>query len=184
VRKPVSILDAAFKEDVEENVKPETKAAQIEHAIKREISVKMEEDEVFYTSLKEKVQDLIERFKERQMDIYELLDKLYEAREELVKKAEGKTNSGLTSDQEPYYNKLLEVFEDKRPDSELKAIAVEVQQFMETKVSPIRDWTSKTDFKRELNADMKIMFLKKKMSMSDASMLVGYFMALAEVQYK
>ncbi|MGD7052945.1 type I restriction-modification system subunit M N-terminal domain-containing protein [Sutcliffiella horikoshii] len=63
-------------------------------------------------------------------------------------------------------------------------IAIEVQQFMETRVSPIRDWTSKTDFKRELNADMKIMFLKKKMSMSDASMLVGYFMALAEVQYK
>ncbi|HER2025528.1 type I restriction endonuclease subunit R [Bacillus infantis] len=184
VRKPVSILDAAFKEDVEENVKPETKAAQIEHAIKREISVKMEEDEVFYTSLKEKVQELIERFKERQMDIYELLDKLYEAREELVKKAEGKTNSGLTSEQEPYYNKLMEVFEDTRPDTELKEIAIEVQQFIDTRVSPISDWTSKADFKRELNADMKIMFLKKKMSMPDASMLVGYFTALAEVQYK
>lgn len=184
VRKPVSILDAAFKEDVEENEKPETKAAQIEHAIKREISVRMEEDEVFYTSLKEKVQDLIERFKERQMNIHELLEKLYEAREELVKKVEGKTKSGLTSEQEPYYNKLFEVFEDQRPETELKEIAVEVHQFIDDRVSPIRDWTSKTDFKRELNADLKIMFLKKKMSMSDASMLVGYFTALAEVQYK
>lgn len=40
VRDPVSILDASFKEEIEQNVLPETKAAQIEHAIKREISVR------------------------------------------------------------------------------------------------------------------------------------------------
>lgn len=58
-----------------------------------------------------------------------------------------------------------------------------VHQFIEDRVTPIRDWTSKTDFKRKLSADLKIFLLKKKMSMSDASMLVGYFTALAEVQY-
>lgn len=183
VREPVSILYGSFKEEVEKNVLPETKAAQIEHAIKREITVRMEEDVVFYTSLKQKVEDLLERFKERQMDIYELLEKLYTAREEIVSKVEGQTHSGLKKEEEPYYNKLLEVFEGAKEKSELKEMAVELHQFMEETVSPIPDWTSKNDFKRKLSADLKIRLLKKKMSMGDASMLAGYFTALAEVQY-
>jgi type I restriction enzyme R subunit len=73
----------------------------------------MEEDEVFYTTLKEKVEELLERFKERQMDIYELIDKLHFAREEIISKVEGKTKSGLKPEEEPYFNKLVEVFEEE-----------------------------------------------------------------------
>ncbi|WP_077210396.1 type I restriction endonuclease subunit R [Bacillus dakarensis] len=183
VREPVSILYGSFKEEVEKNVMPETKAAQIEHAIKREISVRMEEDEVFYTTLKEKVEDLLSRFKDRQMDIYELLDKLYSAREELVTKVEGQTQTGLKPEEEPYFNKLLEMFEGQREIDVLKEMAVEIHHFIEEHVTPIPDWKHKNDFKRKLNADLKVRLLKKKMSLGDASMLVGYFMALAEVQY-
>lgn len=183
VKDPISILDATFKEEVEKNVLPETKAAQIEHAIKREITVRMEEDEVFYTSLKNKVEDLLQRFRERQTDIYELLEKLYAVHEEMVHKVEGQTKSGLSSEQEPYLNKLVEVFEEQREMDELITIAIEVHQFIKEQVSPIRDWKSKTDFKRKLNAELKIILLKKKISISDASMLVGYFSALAEVQF-
>ncbi|MBT2719200.1 type I restriction endonuclease subunit R [Bacillus sp. ISL-57] len=183
VRDPISILDASFKEEVEGNVLPETKAAQIEHAIKREISVRIEEDEVFYTSLKKKVEDLLERFKERQMNIYELLEKLYSARDEILNKVDGQTKSGLKPEEEPYFNKLVEVFEGQKEIGELKEITVVVHEFIEDRVTPIPDWTRKNDFKRKLNADLKIILLKKNMSMSDASMLVGYFTALAEVQY-
>lgn len=184
VKDPISILDTRFKEEVEKNELPETKAAQIEHSIKREITVRMEEDEVFYSSLKKKVEELLERFKTRQTDIYDLLEKLYAVREEMVQKANGQTQSGLSPEQEPYFNKLFEVFEGQREKEDLITIAVEVHQFFKEQVSPIRDWTSKTDFKRKLNADLKIMLLKKKMSLSDASMLVGYFSALGEVQFK
>ncbi|WP_286163750.1 type I restriction enzyme endonuclease domain-containing protein [Bacillus sp. AFS088145] len=118
------------------------------------------------------------------MNIYELIEKLYETREDLVKKVEGQTKSGLSSEQEPFYNKLFEVFEGQKDEDELKSIAVEFHQFIEERVTTLRDWTSKTDFKRKLNEDLKIILLKKKMFMSDASMLVGYFTALAEVQYR
>lgn len=181
-RDPVSILDVSFKEELEKNVKPETKAAQMEHAIKKEISVRLDEDKIFYTSLKEKVEQLIEKYKERQMTIFELLEKLEEAREAIVTKVSGKTESGLTSLQEPYFNKLLEVHEE-RGEYNLKEIAVGVHQFIEDTVTPINDWSSKVDFKRKLTADLKVKLLKEKMSMSDASMLTGYFIALAENQY-
>lgn len=181
-RDPVSILDVSFKEELEKNVKPETKAAQMEHAIKKEITIRLDEDKVFYTSLREKVEQLIEKYKERQMSIFELLEKLEEAKEAIVTKVSGKTQSGLTSLQEPYYNKLLEVHEESA-EYNLKQIAVDVHQFIEGTVSPISDWSSKTDFKRKLTADLKVKLLKEKMSMSDASMLTGYFIALAENQY-
>ncbi|WP_454190315.1 type I restriction endonuclease subunit R [Paenibacillus sp. Marseille-Q7038] len=181
-RDPVSILDVSFKEEIEKNTLPETKAAQMEHAIKKEISVRLGEDEVYYTSLKQKVEELLTRYKERQMTIFELLEKLDAVRDEMIEKVNGKTNSGLTYMQEPYYNKLHEVCE-QRAEYELKEIAVDVQQFIEERVTPISDWTTKTDFKRQLTGDLKVKLLKQKMDMSDASMLTGYFTALAETQY-
>ncbi|GAK41829.1 HsdR family type I site-specific deoxyribonuclease [Paenibacillus urinalis] len=181
-RDPVSILDVSFKEELDKNTLPETKAAQMEHAIKKEISVRLGEDEVYYTSLKQKVEELLARYKERQMTIFELLEKLDAVRDEMIEKANGNTNSGLTYMQEPYYNKLYEVCE-QRADYELKEIAVDVQQFIEERVTPISDWTTKTDFKRQLTGDLKVKLLKQKMNMSDASMLTGYFTALAETQY-
>jgi len=108
---------------------------------------------------------------------------LYEAREEIVNKVEGQTASGLRPEEEPYYNKLRELFEGQRDNDTLKAMAAKIHKFIEDRVTPIPDWTSKNDFKRRLNADLKIMLLKDHMSMSDASMLTGYFTALAEVQY-
>lgn len=181
-RDPVSILDASFKEEVDKNVHPETKAAQMEHAIKKEISVRIEEDKVFYTSLKDKVEELIERYKERQLTIFELLEHYDIIREEMLDKVSGQTKSGLTYLQEPYYNKLQEVCEDKE-EYRLKEVAVEVQHFIEEQVTLISDWTSKTDFKRKLTADLKLKLLKEKISFEDASMLTGYFTALAETQY-
>ena len=147
--------------------------------------VKLREDEVYYTSLKQKVEDLLEEYKQRQLTIEELLEELDKVREDLVDKATGKAESGLTYLQEPYYNKLSEVCEEYADYevSQLKAIAVETQAMIEERVTPINDWTKKTDFKRTLIADLKVYLMQQDLSMEDASMLTGYFMSLAEIQY-
>lgn len=183
VRNPIQLLDSRFKEEIENNTKPETKAAQIEHAIKKEISVKIGQDEVYYTKVSDRLKDLLQRFKDRQMTIDELIKEQLDLREELVQKAKGKTESGLTSEQEPYFNKLVEVYEGKHDESTLKEWAIEVHQYFDERVTQIPDWKSKLDFKRRLNAELKILLLKKTKKMDDANMLVGYFGALAEAQY-
>lgn len=183
VRDPIQLLDSRFKEEIENNTKPETKAAQIEHAIKKEISVKIEQDEVYYTKVSDRLKDLLQRFKDRQMTIDELIKEQLNLREELVQKAMGKTESGLTSEQEPYFNKLVEVYEGEHDEGTLKEWAIEVHQYFDERVTQIPDWKSKLDFKRRLNAELKILLLKKTKKMDDASMLVGYFSALAETQY-
>jgi type I restriction enzyme R subunit len=183
VRDPIQLLDSRFKEEIESNRTPEAKAAQIEHAIKKEISVKIEQDEVYYTKISDRLKVLLQKFKDRQLTIDDLIVEQLKLREELVQKELGKTRSGLTKEQEPYYNKLLEVYEGVHDEVVLKEWAVEVQGYFEKRVSPIPDWKSKLDFKRKLNADLKILLLKKTKKMDDANMLVGYFSALAEIQY-
>lgn len=183
VRDPIQLLDSRFEEEIENNTKPETKAAQIEHAIKKEISMKIEQDEVYYTKVSDRLKDLLQRFKDRQMTIDELIKEQLKIREELVQKATGKTESGLTSEQEPYFNKLVEVYEGEHDESTLKEWAIEVHQYFDERVTQIPDWKSKLDFKRRLNAELKILLLKKTKKMDDANMLVGYFSALAETQY-
>lgn len=126
---------------------------------------------------------LLQKFKDRQLTIDELIKEQLNLREELVQKEIGQTKSGLTKEQEPFYNKLLEVYEGVHDEDILKEWAVEVQGYFEARVSPIPDWKSKLDFKRKLNADLKIFLLKKTKNINDANMLVGYFGALAEIQY-
>lgn len=183
VRPPIQLLDSRFKEEIDSNTNPETKAAQIEHAIKKEISIKIEQDEVYYSKISERLEELLQRFKERQMTIDELIHEQLELREALIQKAKGETQSGLTAEQEPYFNKLLELYEGVHSEEVLKDWAIEVQQYFDERVTQIPDWKSKIDFKRKLNADLKILLLKKTKKMDDASMLVGYFGALAEAQY-
>lgn len=183
VRDPIQLLDTNFNEEVEKHVLPESKAAQMEHAIRKEISVKIEEDEVFYTKISERLTKLLERFKERQLTLDELLKEYQKMRDEMAKKEAGKTQSGLTKEQEPYYNKLLEMYEGKHEEAELKAWAVDVRLYFENRIMAIPDWKSKLDFRRKLNADLKVLLLKKIKNMDEANLLCGYFSALAETQF-
>lgn len=183
VREPIHLLDSNFNEEVEKNALPESKAAQIEHAIRKEISVKIGEDEVYYTKISERLEKLLNRFKERQLTIDELLKEYQQLRDEMVEKEAGKTKSGLAKEQEPYFNKFMEMYEEQRKDSELKVWAVEVHQYFEERVMAIPDWKSKLDFRRKLNADLKVLLLKKTRNMDDTNMLTGYFSALAETQF-
>lgn len=182
VRKPIPILDDQFKEELDKQELPESKAAQMEHAVKHEISVKMEEDEVFYQSLKEKVEALIEQLRTEQLTIFEYIDGMLEIREELKAKAEGKTQTGLSAYQEPYYNKLLEVCESKA-EYELQDIAKDIQHFIEDSVTPIPDWKKKIDFKKNLNGQLLLKLIDQDLSVAEAGILTGYFVSLAEKQY-
>ncbi|MFB6471267.1 type I restriction endonuclease subunit R [Paenibacillus glucanolyticus] len=183
IRDPIQLLDSKFDEEVESNVLPESKAAQMEHAIRKEISVKLEEDEVYYTKISERLAKLLQRFKERQITIDDLLKEYQKMREDLASKEAGKTQSGLTKEQEPYYNKLLELYEGKHDEVELKQWAVEIRTYFEERVTVIPDWKGKLDFRRKLNADLKILLISKTKNMDETMMLCGYFAALAETQF-
>ncbi|MCS0543603.1 DUF3387 domain-containing protein, partial [Aeromonas veronii] len=60
LHEPIDILSNRFEQRLEEAKTPESKAAEMEHAIKHEIKIKIEENPVLYTSLKERLEQLLQ----------------------------------------------------------------------------------------------------------------------------
>ena len=74
---PVSILDEhEFDEVMDEIEDEEAKSIEMEHAIKKELSVKMEENPALYQSLSERLEEIIERRKEKQMSLFESIEEM------------------------------------------------------------------------------------------------------------
>ncbi|MGB8952293.1 MAG: type I restriction endonuclease subunit R [Candidatus Aminicenantales bacterium] len=73
---PVSIFSKKFDEVVAALTTPEAKASEIEHAVRHEIHVRFEEDPVFYQSLKERLEKIIEDRKQERINAAEELKRL------------------------------------------------------------------------------------------------------------
>ncbi len=184
VHPPVSLLSDRFEAEIEELESLESKAAKIEHAIKKEISFLLEEDVVFYTSISEKVQQLIDQLETEQLSLFDFNNEMMEQRELIKEKNDGKTQSGLEAKVEPYYNRLVETCGEINSDKELREIAIGIQNMIYDKVSVIPDWTKKIDFKRELANDILMYLINQKLEFSIADTLTGYFSQQAENQYE
>src|SRR5690625_4251113 len=81
----------------------------MEHAIKHEIRIKMEENPVKYTSLKERLEQLIELRNARQLTIEELLEEYYQLRKDMINTEEETESFGLKDTRQlPFYQLLAE----------------------------------------------------------------------------
>ena len=74
VHDPINILSNRFDEELKKKQSEEAKASEMEHAIKHEIKIKLDENPVFYTSLKESLEQLIQARKDKQMEIQDLIE--------------------------------------------------------------------------------------------------------------
>ena len=66
--KEVSIFGREFEEKVAALKSPEARASEMEHAIRHEIHVKLEENPAFYASLRDRLEKLIEDRKQKRID--------------------------------------------------------------------------------------------------------------------
>jgi type I restriction enzyme R subunit len=76
---PVELLSPNFVQQVDKNTTPQAKASEMEHAIRKHCKVHFDEDPVLYESLSEKLEALIQKYK----DNWDLLSKnLFDLRKE------------------------------------------------------------------------------------------------------
>ncbi|WP_408956578.1 type I restriction endonuclease subunit R [Natroniella sp. ANB-PHB2] len=69
LHEPVSILDEdKFNQVIEEKESEKAKASEMENAIKYTINQKMDENPAFYKSLKERLEEIIEKYKQGRLD--------------------------------------------------------------------------------------------------------------------
>ncbi|MCA1011766.1 type I restriction endonuclease subunit R [Halobacillus halophilus] len=178
---PIDILSNRFDEKLEEIKSPEAKAAEMEHAIKHEIRIKLEENPVHYTSLKERLEELIDKRRERQMSIDELLEEYKDIREEMRNTAEESKEHGFEPKQYPFFQLLEKELSDHGEESvkELTHIITDV-----IRSYAVIDWTEKDDVKREMRKRIKKQLRASNCPGKQVENVARQVMSLAEVHYK
>lgn len=171
--KQVSLFSGDFDRKLGALKSDEAKASEMEHAIKHEIHVKLEENPAFYQSLRERLQQIIEDRKARRIDAAEQLELLQHLVEELRKPEQAAGELGLTETGFAIYGVLggdgvsgaaqggSMVAEGGTPYGEIdttkkalaEAIEEEAAQYLR-----IVDWQRKDDVQREMRRKFKRLF--------------------------
>lgn len=100
---PISILDDKFFEHVQTRKREQTKAAEVEHAIRHFIDLNMNEDPELYASFAEELQRILLSFQQNWNEIYRQLEELRNK----IKNAQNENTFGLDrKTQMPIFRKL------------------------------------------------------------------------------
>ncbi|WP_147535649.1 type I restriction endonuclease subunit R [Bacillus marasmi] len=179
---PIDILSNKFEKKLEETSTPEAKAAEMEHAIRHEIKVKIDENPVLYISLKERLEELIQRRKDRQMTIEELLEEYRQMVNEMRNTAQKSQEHGFTREQYPFFQMLEQQLPDEDDKEALKELTHIITENIQDQA--VREWTDKEDVKREMRKKIKRQLRASKCPKEKIEGLTQQLMDLAEVHYR
>ncbi|MEC4686338.1 MAG: type I restriction endonuclease subunit R [Nitrospirota bacterium] len=163
---PVSIFSERFDEEVSRLSSTEAQASEMEHAIRHEISVRLEEDPVFYQSLKERVEKIIEEKREERIDAARQLKLLQTIKDEIINVHRVAETMGMSEAELAFYNLLSKeendigilrsdeehasYGEDKEPKKELAGLILESLEKL-----AVIDWIHKEDVQRQMRRQIK-----------------------------
>ncbi|PEQ48793.1 DEAD/DEAH box helicase [Bacillus thuringiensis] len=182
VHEPIDILSNRFEKQIDETKTPEGKAAEMEHAIRHEIRVKLEENPVYYTSLKERLEELLQRRKDRQMDIDELLAEYRSMVNDMRNAAQKGEEHGFTHEQYPFYQMLEKEMPPYDDVEDLKALAHLITDIIEQEA--VVEWANKEDVKREMRKKIKKQLRVSPCPKEKLESLTQQLIDLATVHYK
>ena len=183
VHEPIDILSNRFEKQIEETKTPEGKAAEMEHAIRHEIRVKLEENPVYYTSLKERLEELLQRRRDRQMDIDELLEEYRNMVNDMRNTARKGEEQGFTREQYPFYQMLEKEMPQYDDAEDLKALAHLITDIIQQEAD-IVEWTTKEDVKREMRKKIKKQLRVSPCPKEKLESLTQQLIDLATVNYR
>ncbi|MCT2534780.1 type I restriction endonuclease subunit R [Aquibacillus koreensis] len=179
---PINILSNKFDEKLDEIKTPEAKAAEMEHAIKHEIRIKLEENPVKYTSLKERLEQLIEQRKARQMTIEELLEEYQAMREEMINMEKESESFGLDDTKQlPFYQLLEQELPDGYEGESIKDLTEIITDTIQELA--VIDWIEKDDVKREMRRKIKKQLRVSEIPNKNVENVARQLMDLAKVHY-
>ena len=163
--KQVSLFTPEFDDKLKALKSDDARASEMEHAIRHEIHVKLEENPAFFTSLRGRLEQIIEDRKAKRIDAAQQL-KMFEAvTKDIRGHADAAEKLGLTETGFAIYGLLrgdaaMPVAEPKgtaygsKPEEAKTALASLLEEQLEPQVS-IVDWSHKDDVQREMRRLIK-----------------------------
>lgn len=186
---PVDLMAANFKETVEQIKSPESRASEIESAIKHHITVNLDEDPEYYKSLSLRLRDIIEKTAGKWDQQLEMLLQMVDSMESEHKQAAD--DLGLTDTEFAFYNILMsEVTAHSGDDALSEAVHDEIKQTSQGLVSMFDEATQIVDFFSKLD-EVKRMKKEIKRAVLDCSfgdkaivtVVQDRFMELAQTRF-
>jgi len=191
---PVSIFSDTFDEEVAKLSSTEAQASEMEHAIRHEISVRFEEDPVFYQSLKEKLEKIIAEKRQERIDAARQLKLLQSVKDEMVNVHNVAEDMGMSESEFAFYNLLskedtgtgmLKVAEEqasygekKEPKKKLAGLILESLEEL-----AVIDWIQKEDVQREMRRQIKKHLRVEGYKLDEIEPLTTDLMELARVRF-
>lgn len=159
---PLPILSPKFDEYVSSLKSDKAVASEIEHAIRHEITIKIHEDEVFYTSLQKRLEEIVEIYTQGRIVLAEQIKRLKALVLDLRKRPDIAKNLGLNIAELAFFNLYKEkmkgsgVEDDER---ELVEFTYEILESIEP-FTTIVDWNQKPDTIRQIRKACKEKFIE------------------------
>lgn len=147
---PISILSPKFEETVQKLGTPEAKASEMEHAIKHEITIKLNDNPVFYKSLKKRLEEIIEAKREERITTAEQLKLFSEVIDDIRSVGNRAESLGMEKLQYAFF-KFLEPEEANEEEAkELSGLILDTLKRLK-----VVDWEHKEDVQREMRREIK-----------------------------
>ena len=158
--KEVQLFSPEFEEKVAALATDDAKASEMEHAIRHEINVRVEENPVFYQSLRERLEAIIAERRQERMDAAEQLSLLSSLRDDLKDEQTRAQDIGLDARGFAIYGLL----ERQRPGKTKEKTATydvanrDMASLIDEAVTPFTDlvdWQQKDDLQRQMRSRIK-----------------------------
>jgi len=175
---PISIFSLEFDKYLDNLPSKTAKASEIVHALKYEINIHQSENKVFYTSLTEKLEEIIERKKEQRLSDSEQLQKLIELtkilRTGLTKEA---TKVGLDEISYAFY----QVLEAANINHKITVkLAEEIYKVFENLV--VIDWFIKENVQREMRQRLRRLLMSSQITREKTETIIPLLMEIARAK--
>jgi type I restriction enzyme R subunit len=149
---PVSIMDEVeYDAKLDDLESDEARASEMQNAIKHEINVKFDKDPVQYRSLKDRLEELIEKYREGRYDERETIEELRELMDEIRSRDKQARKRGLRDETDlSFYHAVEDVLGDHEAGDEeaieLTGTLVETVEGFVTKV----EWKERTHLQNQM----------------------------------
>ncbi|WP_435143803.1 type I restriction endonuclease subunit R [Halobaculum sp. P14] len=187
---PVSIMEGdEFDANIESIEDEEARASEMQHALKHEISVRYDEDPVQYESLQERVEELIEDYREKRLTDRELIEELQDVLNEIRSRDQQAKSKGLDNATElSFYHALEDVLRHEDHDvdqQELVGLTGELVAEVED-VADVVEWQEKVTVQQKMRKRVALQLLKSGIKMSDdeRTALTNRVVELARAHYE
>lgn len=181
LHKPVSIHEEKeFYKTMDELKTDKSKASEMEHAIRAEISVKIEENPIFYESLSERLNEIINKRKNEQISFLEQIDQMQDIITDIRNVKNKAKKLGFNQKEYAIYELLLSereveskkrgtkksssnkgIYNEPQVNEQLKELTKKIFEDL-SKFTKIDLWREKTEVLKNMRKTIKIHLIKHK----------------------